>query len=84
MENPLQTPTNGAKISKVYSSYATSIGLSVVYIRKQRNEHDQQIIVIPMSTKCAPLLADIFLYFYEAKFNSVPALGRQEAVSISV
>ena len=30
----------------------------------------QQIIGIPMGTNCAPLLADIFLYSYEAEFNS--------------
>ena len=28
----------------------------------------QQIIGIPMGTNCAPLLADIFLYSYEAEF----------------
>jgi len=28
----------------------------------------QQIIVIPMGTNCAPLLADLFLHSYEAEF----------------
>ena len=28
----------------------------------------QQIVRIPMGTNCAPLLADIFLYSYEAEF----------------
>ena len=28
----------------------------------------QQIVGIPMGTECAPLLADIFLYSYEAEF----------------
>ena len=28
----------------------------------------QQIVGIPMGTNCAPLLADIFLYYYEAEF----------------
>ena len=28
----------------------------------------QQIVGIPMGTNCAPLLADIFLYSYEAEF----------------
>ena len=28
----------------------------------------QQVIVIPMGTNCAPLLADLFLYSYEAEF----------------
>ena len=28
----------------------------------------QQVIGIPMGTNCAPLLADIFLYSYEAEF----------------
>jgi hypothetical protein len=28
----------------------------------------QQPVVIPMGTNCTPLLADLFLYLYEAKF----------------
>jgi len=28
----------------------------------------QQIVCIPMGTICAPLLADLFLYSYEADF----------------
>ena len=28
----------------------------------------QQIVSIPMATNCAPLLADLFLYSYEADF----------------
>ena len=28
----------------------------------------QQTVGIPMGTKCAPLLADLFLYSYEADF----------------
>jgi hypothetical protein len=28
----------------------------------------QQTVVIPMGTICAPLLADLFLYLYEADF----------------
>ena len=28
----------------------------------------QQIIGIPMGTNCAPILADLFLYLYEAEF----------------
>jgi hypothetical protein len=28
----------------------------------------QQTVGIPMSTNCAPLLADLFLYSYEAEF----------------
>jgi hypothetical protein len=28
----------------------------------------QQTVGIPMSINCAPLLADLFLYFYEARF----------------
>ena len=28
----------------------------------------QHIVGIPMGTNCAPLLADIFLYSYEAEF----------------
>ena len=28
----------------------------------------QQVVGIPMGTKCAPLLADCFLYSYESEF----------------
>jgi hypothetical protein len=28
----------------------------------------QQTVGIPMGTKCAPLLADLFIYLYEADF----------------
>ena len=30
----------------------------------------QQIVGIPMGTKCAPLIADLFLYCYERDFMS--------------
>ena len=40
----------------------------------------QQIIGIPMGTNCATLLADIFLYSYEAQFIQ----SLLSAVSISV
>ena len=43
----------------------------------------QQIVGIPMGTNCAPLLADIFLYSYEAEFI-VFALNWKEEISISV
>ena len=32
----------------------------------------QQVIGIPMGTNCAPLLADLFLYSYEAEFSTLP------------
>ena len=38
----------------------------------------QQIIGIPMGTNCAPLLADIFLYSYEAEFiQSLLSAGKK-------
>ena len=38
----------------------------------------QQIIGIPMGTDCAPLLADLFLYSYEAGFiQSLLSAGRK-------
>ena len=43
----------------------------------------QQIVGIPMGTNCAPLLADIFLYSYEAEFI-VFVLNREETVGVSV
>ena len=44
----------------------------------------QQIVGIPMGTNCAPLLADIFLYSYEAEFIQSFALNWKEKISISV
>ena len=42
----------------------------------------QQIVGIPMGTNCAPLLADIFLYSYEAEFiQSLPSTGRKQLAS---
>ena len=42
----------------------------------------QQIIGIPMGTNCAPLLADIFLYSYEAKFiQSLLSAGKRRLAS---
>ena len=44
----------------------------------------QQIVGIPMGTKCAPLLADIFLYSNEAEFiQSLLSAGKKK-ISISV
>ena len=45
----------------------------------------QQTVGIPMGTNCAPLLADIFLYSYEADFFfTIFALNGKEIFSISV
>ena len=42
----------------------------------------QQIIGIPMGTNCAPLLADIFLYSYEAEFiQSLLTAGKKRLAS---
>ena len=42
----------------------------------------QQIIGIPMGTNCAPLLADIFLYSYEAEFiQSLLSTDRKQLAS---
>ena len=42
----------------------------------------QQIIGIPMGTNCAPLLADIFLYSYEAEFiQSFLSAGKKRLAS---
>ena len=42
----------------------------------------QQIVGIPMGTKCAPLLADIFLYSYESEFiQSLLSTGRKQLAS---
>ena len=42
----------------------------------------QQIIGIPKSTNCAPLLADIFLYSYEAEFiQSLLSAGKKRLAS---
>ena len=42
----------------------------------------QQIIGIPMGTNCAPLLVDIFLYYYEAEFiQSLLSAGKKRLAS---
>ena len=42
----------------------------------------QQTVGIPMGTKCAPLLADIFLYSYEADFiQSLLSTGKKHLAS---
>ena len=42
----------------------------------------QQIVGIPMGTNCAPLLADIFLYSYEADFiQSLLSTGNKKLAS---
>ena len=42
----------------------------------------QQIIGIPMGTNCVPLLADIFLYSYEAEFiQSLLSAGKKRLAS---
>ena len=42
----------------------------------------QQIVGIPMGTNCAPLLADIFLYSYEADFiQSLLSTGKKHLAS---
>ena len=42
----------------------------------------QQIIGIPMGTNCAPLLADTFLYSYEAEFiQSLLSAGKKRLAS---
>ena len=42
----------------------------------------QQIVGIPMGTNCVPLLADIFLYLYEAEFiQSLLSTGRKQLAS---
>ena len=42
----------------------------------------QQIIGIPMGTNCAPFLADIFLYSYEAEFiQSLLSTGKKKLAS---
>ena len=42
----------------------------------------QQIVGIPMGTNCAPLLADIFLYSYEAEFiQSLLSAGEKRLAS---
>ena len=42
----------------------------------------QQSVGIPMGTNCAPLLADLFLYSYEAEF--IQKLVREKNKSLAV
>ena len=41
--------------------------LDNIFIRFRTNLH-RQIVVIPMGTNCAPLVADLFLFCYERDF----------------
>ena len=42
----------------------------------------QQIVGMPMGTNCAPLLADIYLYLYEAEvIQSLLSAGKKQLVS---
>ena len=42
----------------------------------------QQMAGVPMGTNCAPLLADIFLYSYDAEFiQSLLSTGRKQLAS---
>ena len=43
----------------------------------------QQTIGIPMGTNCAPLLADLFLYYYEADFIQELLMKKDEKLAIS-
>ena len=38
----------------------------------------QQTVGIPMGTNCAPLLADLFLYYYEADFMQDELLRKKD------
>ena len=43
----------------------------------------KQTVDIPMGTNCAPLLADIFLYLYEAEFiQSLLSTGKKQLASL--
>ena len=42
----------------------------------------QQTVGIPMGTNCAPILADVFLYSYEAEFiQSLVSTGKKQSAS---
>ena len=43
----------------------------------------QQTIGIPMRTNCAPLLADLFLYYYEADFMQELLRKKDQKLAIS-
>ena len=40
----------------------------------------EQMVGIPMGTNCAPLLADLFLYFYENEFLDKPFKESKESL----
>ena len=43
----------------------------------------QQTVGIPMGTNCAPLLADLFLYYYEADFMQELLRKKDKKLAIS-
>jgi hypothetical protein len=54
-------------ILQLISSTCSSFGLTT-YLLSLVDVFFQQTVGIPMGTNCAPLLADLFLYSYEADF----------------
>ena len=49
-------------------SYVATATVLIIKQNSRRGKVFQQIVGIPKGTNCAPLLADIFLYSYEAEF----------------
>ena len=59
---------------------ALSFLLDNIYIRFGTKLY-RQIVVIPMGTNCAPLVADLFLFYYERDFIKDLSSDNQAAVS---
>jgi hypothetical protein len=47
------------------------------------NKIFQQTVGIPMGTNCAPLLADLFLYSYEAEFIQKPLHEKNKPLALA-
>jgi hypothetical protein len=43
----------------------------------------QQSVGIPIGTKCAPLLADLFLYSYEVEFIQKPLHEKKKSLAVA-
>ena len=61
------------------STYDLSFLLDNIYIRFGTKFY-RQIVGIPMGTKCAPLVADLFLFCYERDFMKDLSIDYQEDV----
>ena len=86
----VKVKTSHSSAQRVMLIVAKKLALSEIqrYVSDSLLKHQlmgkvfQQIVGIPIRTNCAPLLADTFLYSYEAEFiQSLLSTGRKQYAS---